>query len=222
MRGGRLVRSLLPPGKDSARPDSLPPAQYKKLAGALTYLYDSHGPAAVRRVLGVQVKGFGNGVQLLYALGVREGCRREAARWLYGSLAPRTPIPVQAGTAYFVSTDASDAGDITGPGETRMQVQGSGVTLAIGGERYRAELAPLLRILTLRTPGGCVDHGRASTRLTVADARVPLLDATGAPRGELVVTMVTFGNMRPDPAGKLVPAGAMKLERVAGLAIIRG
>jgi hypothetical protein len=101
-------------------------------------------------------------------------------------------------------------------------VQGSAVALTIGGERYRAELAPLLRTLTVRTPGGCDDHSRASTALTLADARVPLMDAAGSRRGELVVTMVTFGNMRPHSAGKLVPAGPMKLERVAGLAIIRG
>lgn len=216
MRGGRLVRPLLPRGKNAARPDSLPPGRYEEIAGVLTYLYDSHGPAAVRRVLGVEVKGFDAGAQVVYALGVRAGCRRRAAQFVYGSLAPRTPIPVAAGTAYFVSSDGTGAA-----GEVRIGMRGSTVTLPLGGASYRAEVGPMLRLLEARAPAGCDGLASGSAALTLEDARVPLLDGAGVPRGELVVTALGFSNMRATSAGTKVAGGAMRVERVTGLAVIR-
>jgi hypothetical protein len=222
LKEGRLTRALLAPGQNPARPDSLPGEQYRRISGALTYLYDAHGPAAVRRVVGVEVKGYENGWQLVHALGVREGCRSGAPRFLFGHLAANTAIPVQAGTAFLISTEAIDRVGTASraPGEILMEVQGTVVTLGMGGGRYRSELAPLLRTLAARAPGACGDQPASNTALSLADARVPLLDAAGTSRGELVVTSVSFSNMRTDSAGRAAP-GPMRVERVGGMAVVR-
>jgi hypothetical protein len=77
----------------------------------------------------------------------------------------------------------------------------------------RAELAPLTRLLTAN--GADCLGPITNVQLAPENARVPLLDARGRPRGELVVTSMTYGS--PGASSK----GAMKLERVEGMVIAR-
>ncbi|HEX8830235.1 MAG TPA: hypothetical protein VF705_03665, partial [Longimicrobium sp.] len=137
-----------------------------------------------------------------------------------GHLTDSTGIPVQAGTAYMISSETADPTRVRAPGEILVEAQGSAVTLAMGGGRFRADLAPLLRALSAGAPGACGDQPAGNTALALSDARVPLLDAAGSPRGELVVTTVSFGNMRTDSAGQATP-GPMRVERVGGMAVVR-
>lgn len=214
-RGGRLVRPLLPPDKTSPTPTTLPAKQYRDITGALGYLYDAHGPEVASRALGANVGVYASGWQAVTALAINEGCRRDVTtETYYGSLPIGTPIPTAAGTVFLVSTDRWVRGGNRTPGTAELVPQGTAVIFNRGGAAAwsaRAELAPLTRILTANG----ADCQGPITNVVIAPehARVPLLDARGRPRGELVVTSMSYGS----PGS----GAAMKLERVEGMVIAR-
>ncbi len=207
MRGGRLVRPLLPPGKHSRTPAMLPGDQYANVSGALTYLYDSHGAAAAGRALGTSVARYENGWQAVTALAIRGGCRRDTRGMYFGSLPGGTPIAAPGGTVYLVSTDRWRRGGNAAPHAADMKVEGTTVVVTRGGAApwsARADLAPLARIVVAQGTAAC-DGPSQGAVLTPASARAPLLDAQGRRRGELVVTSMRYGNSGSDPRnGKTV------------------
>jgi hypothetical protein len=216
-RGGRLVRPLLPQGKTSPRPTTLPAAQYAGIAGALSYLYDAHGAEVASRALGANVGVYDSGWQAVAALAINEGCRRDVTtETYYGSLPIGTPIATAGGTVFLVSTDRWVRGGNRAPGTAELEPHATAVTFHRGGAASwsaRAELAPLTRLLTAN--GADCLGPITNVQLAPENARIPLLDARGRSRGELVVTSMTYGS--PGASSK----GAMKLERVEGMVIAR-
>jgi hypothetical protein len=218
MRGGRLVRPLVPPRQSVRTFTTIPAEQYKRVTGALTYLYDAHGPAAAGRVLGTDVRGYEHGWTIAGALGVRAGCDRRATRSFHGWLPRGTPIPAGGGTVYLVDSDRPAQSARTGP---ELRLDGSAVTVTVPGASpwtARADLARLAPVLRARNDGDCEGLASSAT-LELPEARFPLTDAAGRTRGELVVLTVNFGSVRAAaPPGTDAP---MVLSRVDGMLIAR-
>jgi hypothetical protein len=216
-RGGRLVRPLLAPGQTSPKPTTLPAGQYASISGALSYLYDAHGAEVASRALGANVGVYDNGWQAVAALAINAGCRREAAEMYFGSLPAGTPIATTGGTVFLVSTDNRTRGRKHASRTTTLAIEGSTITFNRGGAApwsARADVAPLARTLAATAAAECQGPIR-NVVINPETARVPLLDAQRRPRGELVVTSVTYG--RPGSTSK----DAMRLERVEGMVIVR-
>ena len=221
MRDGRLTRALLPPGRSSVARDTVATGQYERIAGALTYLYDAHGARRTARVLGTEVGSYENGWQLLAALGIREGCRRQPTRTYFGTLPPGTPIPEAQGTLYPVMASDPALRGASAPGAPTLTLHGTRVQVAIAGAAPwtgHAELAALTRALVTRTPGACGEP-QGPILLAAGEARVPIVDTGGRTRGTLVVTSVSYGNQTREALGRN-PPGPMRLERVEGILIV--
>ena len=214
-RGGRLVRPLLPQGKASPAPATLPTEQYRSISGAIRYLYDAHGAEVASRALGADVGVYDSGWQAVAALAINEGCRRDlTTETYYGSLPTGTPIPTGGGTVFLVSTDRWVRGGNRARGTAELVPQGTAVIFNRGGPAAwsaRAELAPLTRLLTAN--GADCQGPMTNVVIAPEQARVPLLGARGRPRGELVVTSMSYGS---PGSGR-----AMRLERVEGMVIAR-
>lgn len=219
MRGGRLVRPLLPPGQPSRTPATLPDDQYANVSGALRYLYDAHGAAAAGRALGTSVARYENGWQAVSALAIRGGCRRDSTGMYIGSLPGGAPIPTSGGTLYLVSTDPWRRDGNPAAGAVDIAVEGTTATVTRRGPTpwsARADLAPLARILVESRSAEC-DGAAQNAVLTLQNARVPLLDAQGRALGELVVTSMRYGGSSPDPAN----TKAMKVQGLDAVVIAR-
>ncbi|HEX8672068.1 MAG TPA: DUF4153 domain-containing protein [Longimicrobium sp.] len=216
MRGGRLVRPLIALGKDSPSPLTLPAAQYERVSGALTYLYDEHGAGAAGRVLGADVRRYGSGWLVMRALGLRRGCERPAARSFEGTLPQGTPIPTGGGTVYLVNTDPRDPADDPAPAVT---MQDAVVTVTVPGASpwtARVELGRLVPLLHAR--GEC-DAVAATAALELPEARFPLTDAAGRIRGELVILKVSFDD--PTVEAPTDPNTPMMVSRLEAMLILR-
>ncbi|HYW05755.1 MAG TPA: DUF4153 domain-containing protein [Longimicrobium sp.] len=217
LRGGRLTRALLPPKTEPARRITLPAERYDAVSGSLEYLYRAHGSAAVSRVMGASVDGYGWPQAVLTSLAVARGCAREGVRELGASLPDSVPIPIAAGVLHRIAT--GPAGDTTrGLRATRA---GTTVTVERAGMwSARVDVAPILRQLDARNPGACwEEYGRGRADLAPATARFPLVDQAGRARGELIVSSVHFTNSRVG-AGRAPRTGPMRLERLDGMVLL--
>lgn len=219
MRDGRLLRPLLPPGKYSRTPTTIPDDQYAHVSGALGYLYDSHGAAAASRALGTDVARYDNGVNAVSALGLRAGCGRDFTGMHFGTLPAGTPIAANGGTVFVVSTDEWRRGGDPPADAAGIKVEGTTATVTRGGPApwsARADLAPLARIMVRHRASVC-DGPSQNAVFTHANARVPLLDAQGQSRGELVVTSMRYGISGSEPRNSKV----MRVEGLDGVVIAR-
>ncbi|HEX8451112.1 MAG TPA: DUF4153 domain-containing protein [Longimicrobium sp.] len=219
MRGGRLVRPLLPPRENAKTFTILTTEQHNRVTGTLAYLYDSHGAAATGRVLGVRLRGYESGWGVVNALGVRAGCERPAARSFHGLLPRGIPIPTGGGTVYLVNSDRLPA---PAPGAPTLTLDANAVVVTVPGATpwtARADLGALAPVLRERGNGGCeVLSGTAD--LELEEARIPLTDAAGRARGELVVLTVNFDG-GGDEGTRPEPNAPLTLSRVEAMLIAR-
>lgn len=218
MRAGRLARPPLAPGTRSANPTTLATGPYRAVTGALYYLYEAHGHAAVSRALGTEFGAYGSGGDAVSALAIREGCRVDAVRMYAANLPAGTPIPTSGGTMYFVDSNLRPVGPTVAP---EVKLRGTDAAITIPGRGAwtgRAALRSVVRLIPTRTEGSC-DEGIAPAVLAPADARVPFVDSAGRPRGELVVTSVSYGNTARSVAHS-VP-GPMTVEHLSGVVFVR-
>ncbi|HEY0152577.1 MAG TPA: DUF4153 domain-containing protein [Longimicrobium sp.] len=219
LRGGRLVRPLLPPHQTAKTFTTLTAEQHARVTGTLAYLYDSHGAAATGRVLGTRLRGYKTGWGVVNALSVRAGCDRTAARSFHGFLPRGIPIPTGGGTVYLVNSDHLAGSAPTAPALT---LEGNAVVVTVPGASpwtARAELGPLAPVLRERGAGNC-EVLAGSADLELPEARIPLTDATGRARGELVVLTVNFNDGGREGTPR-EPNAPLRLSRVEAMLIAR-
>jgi hypothetical protein len=223
MRGGRLVRPLLPPGKSAARPDTIPAELYQRIGGAILYLRAQHGPVAVERALGAPLGAYAVGWPLMQALGVHEGCRRGGQPYLGASLPLATAIPVEAGTVLLVEPNRAQPAEFQNPGLVWVRLVGNTAVVepraGSGLPRLRADLSPMLRALAGRAAHEC-EGFRPDLELSLELARVPVVDSAGRARGTLLVHDVGFGPAQA-AAGRPEPRPSLELDRVRALLFVR-
>ena len=219
LRDGRLTRALFPAGRQPTRTTLLPATKFEAVNGTLNYLFRTHGPGAVSRVMGAPVDRYEYGDRIMTALAVGRGCERGEVRNVSATLPGGTPLPAAAGTLYELSgQENADTTAVTG---LRMRVAGSTATVErVGNWRARVDLAPIMRRVLAQQTSECSSNG---SRLVLdgREARIPLVDEGGTARGELIVTSAGFTNFVSDAGAGEPRTGPMRVERVSGLAILR-
>lgn len=174
--------------RDTVTVDS---ALYVRINSGAAYLVEAHGTGALRTVVPAADSTRGTW-RIAETMGIRGGCR--PSRPVFATVAwDGGAAGVMGGTVQQVSMHGPDTiARRMGGATLRLWLQGEGVGVDAGGWRASADLAPLRR--TLETGVGCEPEGRAT--FSAADALVPLRDASGAVRGQLLVTSLGFG---PEP-----------------------
>lgn len=157
---------------------------YARINSGAAYLTEAHGIGALRKVVPTLPDSTRATWRIAEQLGIRGGCR--PSRPLFATVAwEGGAAGVMGGTVQQVSLHGLDTIAVRMGGATlRLWLQGEVVGVDAGGWRASADLAPLRR--TLETGVECETEGRAT--FSAADALLPLRDASGAVRGQLLVT----------------------------------
>lgn len=184
------------PPRDTVTVDS---ALYARINSGASYLMESHGVGAVRRVIPAlpdTVRGW----RITEHLRIRGGCRRHrqafaAVKWDGGVAG------VAGGTVRQVSLHGADTVAVRMGGATlRLWMQGDSAWVDAGAWRASAGLASIRRALDAEVK--CEPDG--PIQFSAAQALLPVRDASGAVRAQLLVTGV---GMSPEPGAP--PSGMM-------------
>ncbi|HEX6367739.1 MAG TPA: DUF4153 domain-containing protein [Longimicrobium sp.] len=189
-REARLDPRRLP--RDTVTVDS---AVYARINSGAAYLLESHGIRALRGVIPSLPDSARASWRIAEQLGIRGGCRPLGP--VFAVVAWEGGVPgVAGGTVQQVMLRDPDTVAVRMAGAAlRLWMAGGGVVVDAGGWRATADLAPLRRTLQARTdcdPRG--DAGRAT--FPAADALLPVRDASGALRAQLLVTSM---GIAPEP-----------------------
>ncbi len=229
LRDGRYAGTLQPPDTAVARPvadtrKTIPRELHAQVSGAISYLYDSHGPESLRGVFGPGLERYQGGWMLVKALPVRPGCEGdEELLSVHASLPGQLPVPgLAGGTLYRVQRAALSEPPEPRAGPVQLQLAANGLRVhAAVPERWTAQvdLRALVARLTSTGPDGCGPGDRfASAEILPAEVVRPLVDETGRARGQLVLTEVAV--TRPE-AGAGAARGPFRLESVSGMVLVR-
>lgn len=223
LREGRYAGPLPPPDSTGAPADTgrtVPARLHGRIAGAATYLFESHGPESLRGVFpAAALARFENGWQLAAALPLRPGCEpADEVRSVHAWLPPGTPVPgLAGGTLYRVERMGRHDPGEPGAGGLRLQVDGTELRVHAGGPEgwtARVDLRPLADRLAGSGRDGCgPGEALASRALHPSEALLPLADEAGRVRGQLVLATVGFD--RGEGSGPLA------LAQVSGLVLVR-
>ena len=205
-REARVDPRRLP--RDTVTVDS---ALYARINSGAAYLVEAHGTRALRNVVPSLPDSTRGTWRIAEHLGLRGGCR--PTRPVFAVVAWDGGVAgVAGGTVQQVSLHGADSIAVRMGGATlRLWLQGEGVGVDAGGWRASADLAPLRR--TLQAGLECEPEGRAT--FTAADALLPLRDASGAVRGQLLVTSM---GLAPEPGAP--PPAAPGLGSVDALVVL--
>jgi hypothetical protein len=186
-REARVDPRRLP--RDTVTVDS---ALYTRINSGAAYLVEAHGPGALRTVIPSLQDSVRATWRITEQIGIRGGCRPQ--RHVYAELAWEDGVAgVTGGTIQRVTLHGADTVAVRMSGATlRLWLQGGGVAVDAGAWRASADLAPLRR--TLDSRGECEVEGRAT--FPAADALLPVRDASGAVRAQLLLTSV---GLIPEP-----------------------
>lgn len=175
---------------------TLDSALYQRIEGSTRYLLEAHGRRALMAVVPALPDSV-NPWQVARTLGLRRGCGRDAA-WHAAAIQWRGGIPgVMGGVIVPVSAEDGQA--------TRIEAQGTAYRLTLAGERFavegrgwRAE-ASLARIrqqaMATRTKE-CDAWMGPGPELPSSTALMPLADARGRVRAQLLLETITVGGPR--------------------------
>ncbi|HEV2733301.1 MAG TPA: DUF4153 domain-containing protein, partial [Longimicrobiaceae bacterium] len=229
LRGGRFAGTLRTPD-DASVPDpadtdrTIPAELHGQITGAVSYLFDSHGPASLRRVFAGDLTRYQGGYQVAGALPIRPGCEGdEEMESIQAALAEGTPIPgVAGGTLYRVMRTGREDGPEQRSGPVQLQLAGTELRVhSVGAERWtaRVDLRALVARLTSTGPEECGPGARfSSAEILPAEAVRTLTDETGRVRGQLVLTNVDAARPEARPGGA---RGPFRLESVSCLVLVR-
>lgn len=187
------------PGAQAAAQRTVPRELYDRISGSLVYLYQAHGPGALRGVL-AEPDSFRTGWDVVQALAIRPGCRPEEVRYLTANVPPGAPIPdLPAGSLVrWSATPERNVAPTPEAGAVRVWLQGAQarVEWAAGPERWTAHagLAPVVEHLRRLQPTDCGDSPGRENRLDPAATRFVVRDTAGRERGVLVVTSIGIDN----------------------------
>jgi hypothetical protein len=181
LREARVDPRRLP--RDTVTVDS---ALYARINSGAAYLVEAHGTGALRNVVPSFPDSTRGTWRIAEHLGLRGGCR--PSRPVFATVAWDGGVAgVAGGTVQQVSLHGADSIAVRMGGATlRLWLQGEGVGMDAGGWRASADLAPLRR--KLETGVGCEREGRAT--FSAADALLPVRDASGTVRAQLLVTSI--------------------------------
>ncbi len=205
------ARTRLKGGADTLRVDS---AAYSTITGSARYLYQSHGPASLRPVLGEVPDTVKHGWDVARALRIMQACAPQGQLTVDGARdwRPGVPLPV-GGRLYQVGGAVHEDGpvpppptrDRTGPPvpTTFLRIDGDSATVRLPGGAGEAgvDLRPLRASLLAAARRTCDSPNFASVHFGGGSGVFPLRDAAGRDVGRLVVTALRFreGTDRPPP-----------------------
>jgi hypothetical protein len=203
--------------RDSVQVDS---AAYARITSGARYLVDAHGVGALQAV----VPGVPDDTRVVWdmgpPLGIRRGCRPTDSAvselaWGGGmpGIAGGTMAPLEVFDTQPARVAAGDS----------LRATLANDRLRVAGPRWSAEadLVPLRRRLE-RTGAGCGpgrESGRSGPRLSPAEALVPLLDASGAARGQVLVTLYQVGG--PSNRSDTPQQPGVHVRQVNGFLLVR-
>lgn len=167
-------------------------ALYARINSGAAYLTEAHGIGALREVIPTLPDSTRATWRIAETLGIRGGCR--PSRPMFATVAwDGGAAGVMGGTVQQVSLHGVDTIAVRmGSATLRLWLQGQVVGVDAGGWRASADLAPLRR--AVESGQECEPEARAN--FPAADALLPLRDASGAVRGQLLVTSV---GLAPEP-----------------------
>lgn len=161
-------------------------AHYARIISGAAYLVEAHGVGALQAVIPSLPDSVRGTWLIAEQIGIRGGCRPTQA--IFAVLAWEGGVAgVSGGTVQQVSPFGGDTVAVRmGGASVRVWLAGNGVVVDAGGWRASADLGPLLR--TLHAGAECEPDGRGT--FSPADALLPVRDASGVQRGQLLVTAV--------------------------------
>lgn len=180
---------------------------YDRILSGARYLHSTHGPDALPAQLAQAAEGRPPWeVNYATVLGLRRAPDRDAPRdeSVYRFLPLEAAVPLEGATAYRIDYRPPSA---RGPGarSTIVSVQGQRLVLMLPAGTLYADLAPLF------AAGDQPAARPEGNDLPTAGAVLPVVDAEGRPRGQVLVFETTLG------AG--TPGG--RLQHIAGVVLVR-
>jgi cytochrome bd-type quinol oxidase subunit 2 len=169
---------------------------YARIDGGARYLLEAHGRRALTAVVPRLPKD-ASPWQMGRELGFRRGCGRDEA-WHATAVQWRGGIPgVMGGVMVPVSADDGQATSVDLQGTAhRVMLAGERFSVAGAGWRAEASLAGLRRQAVAARKGDCDGWMRPPPELPPSAAVVPLPDAAGRVRGQLLLQSITVGGPR--------------------------
>jgi cytochrome bd-type quinol oxidase subunit 2 len=182
LRRARVDPLRLP--RDTVTVDS---AAFERITGGARYLLGAHGPGALRTVIPALPDTTRAVWEMGETLGIRRGCTPRDR--VMSQLAWGGGVPGVAG-GRMLAFDAVETGSDRVVGGVRVTLADDRLRVAGAGWTADADLRPL-RLRVERAGGGCTEAGFGGADALAfppSEALVPLRDASGAERGQLLVT----------------------------------
>ncbi|HEV2146856.1 MAG TPA: DUF4153 domain-containing protein [Longimicrobiaceae bacterium] len=229
LENGRYARPLPPPDSiDQPHGDTgrtIPQPLHGQITGAVTYLFESHGPESLRDVFPSGLSRYQDGWRLAAALPIRPGCAPgQEPQGIHLHLPGGAAVPgLVGGTLYRLERSGRRDAPEPGMGGVQLQLGETDVQVhSLAPERWtaRVELGGVVERVAARGRGDCGSAARfGSDVLSPAEAVYPLMDQAGRARGQLVLTQLAAARRSPDPRTRAA-TGPFLLESVSGLVIV--
>ncbi|HEX8275322.1 MAG TPA: DUF4153 domain-containing protein [Longimicrobiaceae bacterium] len=229
LRGGRYAGTLPVPDSMVAAPAAdtgrtIPKELHGQITGAVTYLYDSHGPESLRGIFGPELERFQGGWQVANALPIRPGCEGdEELGSVHAVLPSDAPVPgLAGGTLHRVQVAGREEALTPQVGTVRLVYSGNELRVqSTGTERWtaRVDLQGLVARITSTGPDECGPGVRfGSAEILPAEAVRTLTDEAGRVRGQLVLTEVSAARAEADSRAT---RGPFRLASASGMVLVR-
>lgn len=195
-------------------------AAYERIGSIARYLVNAHGVDALRAVIAALPDSTRGAWDLPERLGLRRGCRPSDE--VNGYLAWGDGVPGLIGGRLVqlevTETDPGREAQVTP--RLRAVLANDRLRVRADGWSAEADLSPLARRMYAR-PDAC---GPMQARvfdypLQPAEALVPLVDASGAVRGQVLLTRVSIAG--PDSRGRSVQEPGIHVRQVNGFLVLR-
>jgi cytochrome bd-type quinol oxidase subunit 2 len=193
LREARVDPRRLP--RDTVTVDS---ALYARINSGASYLGSAHGMGAVRAVIPALPDTVRGTWRISEHIAVRGGCRPSRPDFAHVAWEGGVPGMMGGTVQQVLLRDGDTVAVRMGGAALRLWLQGDGVAVDAGGWRASADLRVLRR--ALEAGRECEAEGRAA--FPAADALLPVRDASGAVRAQLLVTAM---GLMPEPGA---PASA--------------
>jgi hypothetical protein len=204
----RLRAALREAGVDPRRPPrdtvTVDSAVFQRITSGARYLADVHGAGALRAV--VPAVPDTTPWRIAEVLRIRGGCGPGPV--LLGEIGWEGGVPgVMGGTLYEVALMDTAAQQVqVGGAAMRIQLRGDALVVEAPGWRGEVDLSGVRRALQARS-ARCGEWDRPMPRLSASEALLPLRDAAGTQRGQVVVQHVAVGDGPVAPRRPPAPPG---------------
>ena len=203
LREARVDPRNLPP--DTVTVDS---ALFERINSGARYLVEAHGVRALQAVVPSVPDGTRAVWRMAEILRIRGGCRPD--RLVFGEIGWEGGVAgVMGGTVQEVVLTAADTVRLRMAGAPlRLWLHGDRIVVEAPGWRGEADASALQRALRARAASCDPARQRGMPRLAAAEALLPLRDAAGTVRGQVLVVHVGAGSTeRPGRPSAAPPNG---------------